>query len=79
MAAARGPVRIHLVRRVRREARGQGLARAMLAHVLRTLRADGLGHAVLDVDAESPTGGLGLYQNLGFTVTDRSVSLVKRF
>ncbi|SCF61628.1 GNAT family N-acetyltransferase [Streptomyces sp. Ncost-T10-10d] len=64
---------------VRREARGQGLARAMLAHVLRTLRADGLGRAVLDVDAESPTGALGLYQSLGFTVTDRSVSLVKRF
>lgn len=64
---------------VRRDARGQGLARTMLAHVLRALRADGLDHAVLDVDAESPTGALGLYQNLGFTVTDRSVSLVKRF
>ncbi|MDK0524208.1 GNAT family N-acetyltransferase [Streptomyces sp. ML-6] len=64
---------------VRREARGQGLARAMLAHVLRTLRAEGLGRAVLDVDAESPTGALGLYQSLGFTVNDRSVSLVKRF
>ncbi len=64
---------------VRREARGHGLARAMLAHVLRALRADGLKHAVLDVDAESPTGALGLYQRLGFTVTDRSVSLVKRF
>ncbi|MFF8717620.1 GNAT family N-acetyltransferase [Streptomyces sp. NPDC015184] len=64
---------------VRREARGHGLARAMLAHVLRALRADGLNHAVLDVDAENPTGALGLYQSLGFTVTDRSVSLVKRF
>ncbi|MGC0421073.1 GNAT family N-acetyltransferase [Embleya sp. AB8] len=64
---------------VRREARGQGLARALLANVLRTLRAEGLGHAVLDVDADSPTGALGLYQSLGFTITDRSVSLVKRF
>ncbi|MDK0518235.1 GNAT family N-acetyltransferase [Streptomyces sp. ML-6] len=64
---------------VRREARGQGLARTMLAHVLRALRADGLDHAVLDVDADSPTGALGLYQSLGFTVTDRAVSLVKRF
>ncbi|MEU7579895.1 GNAT family N-acetyltransferase [Streptomyces sp. NPDC041068] len=64
---------------VRREARGQGLARTLLAHVLGALRAEGLGHAVLDVDAESPTGALGLYQSLGFTVTDRSTSLVKRF
>ncbi|MER7583915.1 GNAT family N-acetyltransferase [Kitasatospora sp. NPDC097691] len=64
---------------VRREARGQGLARTMLARVMRTLRADGLERAVLDVDAESPTGALGLYQSLGFTVVDRSVSLVKRF
>ncbi|WP_327687535.1 GNAT family N-acetyltransferase [Streptomyces tubercidicus] len=64
---------------VRREARGQGLARTLLAHVLRALRAEGLDHAVLDVDAESPTGALGLYQSLGFTVTDRAVSLVKRF
>ncbi|WTB59932.1 GNAT family N-acetyltransferase [Streptomyces sp. NBC_00825] len=64
---------------VRREARGQGLARTLLAHVLRALRAEGLDHAVLDVDAESPTGALGLYQSLGFTVTDRTVSLIKRF
>ncbi|CAM5448121.1 putative acetyltransferase, GNAT [Streptomyces spiroverticillatus] len=64
---------------VRREARGQGLARTMLARVMRALRADGLDHAVLNVDAESPTGALGLYQSLGFTVTDRAVSLVKRF
>ncbi|MFE7638227.1 GNAT family N-acetyltransferase [Kitasatospora sp. NPDC057518] len=64
---------------VRREGRGRGLARTMLAHVLRALRADGLGRAVLDVDAESPTGALGLYQSLGFTVTDRAVTLAKRF
>ncbi|MFD7499037.1 GNAT family N-acetyltransferase [Streptomyces sp. NPDC059832] len=64
---------------VRRDARGQGLARTLLAHVLRALREAGLEHAVLDADADSPTGALGLYQSLGFTVTDRSISLVKRF
>ncbi|MFI9629752.1 hypothetical protein [Streptomyces sp. NPDC052042] len=32
-----------------------------------------------DVDAENPTGALGLYQSLGFTVAARSVSLVKRY
>lgn len=62
---------------VRRDARGQGLARTLLAHVLRALREAGLEHAVLDAD--SPTGALGLYQSLGFTVTDRAVSLIKRF
>ncbi|MFI6586187.1 GNAT family N-acetyltransferase [Embleya sp. NPDC050493] len=74
-----GPFGYITVVGVRREARGRGLARTMLAHVLRALRADGLDHAVLDVDAESPTGALGLYQSLGFTVTDRSITLVKRF
>ncbi|MFC9618835.1 GNAT family N-acetyltransferase [Streptomyces sp. NPDC056930] len=64
---------------VRRDARGQGLARAMLSHVLRALRADGLDRALLDIDAESPTGALGLYQSLAFNVTDRAVSLVKHF
>ncbi|MFJ8746591.1 GNAT family N-acetyltransferase [Embleya sp. NPDC127516] len=63
----------------RREARGQGLARTLLAHVLRAMRADGLRHAVLEVDADSPTGALGLYRSFGFTVTDRSMSFVKRF
>ncbi|MBO0912820.1 MULTISPECIES: GNAT family N-acetyltransferase [Streptomyces] len=62
---------------VRRDARGQGLARTLLAHVLRALREAGLEHAVLDAD--SPTGALGLYQSLGFTVTDHTVSLIKRF
>ncbi|MEV0264379.1 GNAT family N-acetyltransferase [Streptomyces sp. NPDC050617] len=64
---------------VRRDARGQGLARTLLAHALRSLRAEGLDKAVLDVDAENPSGALGLYQSLGFTVGDRAVSLVKRF
>lgn len=63
----------------RRAARGRGLARTLMAHVLRRMRADGLRRAVLEVDADSPTGALGLYQSFGFTVGDRSVSLVKRF
>ncbi|MER6575882.1 GNAT family N-acetyltransferase [Nonomuraea sp. NPDC001023] len=69
MAVARRAVRLHHAVGVRRDAQGQGLARTLLAHVLRGLRADGLDHAVLDVDAESPTGTVGLYRSLGFTVT----------
>ncbi|MFF7244302.1 GNAT family N-acetyltransferase [Embleya sp. NPDC008237] len=61
----------------RRQARGRGLARTLLTHVLRAMRADGLRHAVLEVDADSPTGALGLHRSFGFTVTDRSMSFVK--
>jgi mycothiol synthase len=47
--------------------RGRGLARVVLGSVLAAIRADGLGSAVLDVDADNPTGALGLYERLGFT------------
>ncbi|KQO63650.1 GNAT family N-acetyltransferase [Curtobacterium sp. Leaf261] len=47
--------------------RGRGLARVVLSSVLAAIRADGLAAAVLDVDAENPTGALGLYERLGFT------------
>ncbi|MFF9349305.1 GNAT family N-acetyltransferase [Streptomyces sp. NPDC014734] len=63
----------------RRAWRGRGLARTLLTHVLRGFRAAGHELAVLDVDADSPTGALGLYQRLGFTATDRAMSLVKQF
>jgi ribosomal protein S18 acetylase RimI-like enzyme len=39
----------------------------VLASALDAIRADGLAVAVLDVDAENPTGALGLYERLGFT------------
>lgn len=59
--------------------RGRKLAQALLAQTMRAYRADGLDRAVLDVDFESPTGALALYEKLGFTTVDRSVSLVKQF
>ncbi|MFZ7087327.1 GNAT family N-acetyltransferase [Curtobacterium sp. RRHDQ10] len=46
--------------------RGRGLAPAVLASALGGIRADGLTAAVLDVDADNPTGALGLYERLGF-------------
>jgi len=36
-------------------------------------RTDGMEHAVLDVDTESPTGGRGLYESVGFEPTHGSV------
>ena len=57
---------------VRRPWRRRGLGRAMTAESLRRLRAAGMTEAVLGVDAENPTGALGLYEGLGFSAHQRS-------
>jgi mycothiol synthase len=57
---------------VRRPWRRRGLARAMTAEALRRLKAVGMDDAMLGVDAENPTGALGLYEGLGFEVDQRS-------
>jgi len=62
----------------RRAGRGRGIATALLGQALRAARSDGLVNAVLDVDADSPTGAVGLYKRAGFVVTDTSISHVKR-
>ena len=54
--------------------RGRGLATALLAEVLEGYRAAGLEQAILDVDADNPTGALGVYTRIGFTPTERDVS-----
>jgi mycothiol synthase len=57
---------------VRREFRGRRLAQALLSAALAGFRAEGLQRAVLDVDSDSPTGALDLYEHLGFTQASRS-------
>lgn len=57
-----------------RKWRGRGLAAALLAHVLDAYRGEGLDRAVLDVDADNPTGALGVYTRLGFAPTARDVA-----
>jgi mycothiol synthase len=57
---------------VRRPWRRRGLARAMTAEALRRLKVVGIEDAMLGVDAENPTGALGLYEGLGFEVDQRS-------
>ena len=64
---------------VRRAARGQRLAPALLAASLRAARDAGLEIAALDVDLESPTGAVGLYERMGFTEAHRSVNLTIEF
>jgi len=57
---------------VRRPWRRRGLGRAITAESLRRLAAAGMTEAILGVDADNPTGALGLYEGLGFEVDQRS-------
>ena len=59
---------------VRRPWRRRGLGRAITAEALRRLGHAGMREAMLGVDAENPTGALGLYEGLGFEVDHRSVT-----
>lgn len=52
---------------VRRPWRGRGVARALLDATLRSFTFDGLQYGGLDVDAQNPTGALGLYERAGFS------------
>ena len=51
----------------RRGFRKQGLGRAMLLSGLHKLKAAGMETAKLGVDADNPSGALGLYESVGFT------------
>jgi len=63
---------------VRRPWRGRGLARALLVSGMRVLRERGMTEAVLGVDAENPSGALGLYESVGFTVLNKDTLYHKR-
>ena len=58
----------------RRAWRRRGLARNLIARSLHLLRERGLTDAVLGVDADNPSGALGLYESVGFAVTERSTA-----
>ena len=55
----------------RRAWRRRGLARALIARSLVLLRDRGMTSAALGVDADNPSGALGLYEEAGFAVDDR--------
>lgn len=59
---------------VRREYRGRGIARALLADAMRRFTAAGMDVASLDVDSENPTGALALYTKLGYRAVNRSMA-----
>ena len=62
---------------VTRQARGRGIASALIRRSLAAAHADGCTAATLYVDAGSPTGALTLYEHLGFTTQNTSVTLIK--
>ena len=55
----------------RRAWRRRGLASALIVRSLHLLRERGMTSAALGVDADNPTGALGLYEEAGFRVHDR--------
>ena len=63
---------------VRRPYRKQGVGRALLVASLRAFKERGLTTAGLGVDAENPTGALGLYESVGFKTVWQSLALRKK-
>jgi mycothiol synthase len=61
----------------RRPYRGRGAANALLVRTLAAAAEEGYKTVSLGVDADNPTGALGLYERLGFTVTRRSTAYVR--
>ncbi|WP_344114380.1 GNAT family N-acetyltransferase [Kribbella alba] len=58
----------------RRDHRGKGAARAALARVMTVAQEADFKRVSLGVDAENPTGALGLYEKLGFRMKTKSIS-----
>lgn len=57
--------------------RGCGIAGALLAHVLQGAVDAGYATASLTVDAENPTGALGVYDRAGFRLCRREVTYLR--
>ncbi len=57
-----------------REWRGRGVAGALLAHALAAAAREGYGRSSLTVDADNPTGALGVYARAGYVLLRRDVT-----
>ncbi|MCI0159123.1 GNAT family N-acetyltransferase [Leifsonia shinshuensis] len=64
---------------VTRAHRGRRIAPALLGAVLSESARRGWQKAVLDVDADNPTGALGLYTGMGFVSTFSETGLVRAY
>jgi GNAT superfamily N-acetyltransferase len=61
----------------RRAARGRGIASALLVRALAEAQAAGFSSGSLTVDADSPTGAVGLYERVGFALQHTSITQAK--
>lgn len=61
----------------RRAWRKRGLASALINAALAQAQRQGMDRAGLGVDADSPTGALGVYQRAGFTVDSRTARYIR--
>lgn len=59
---------------VRAPWRRRGLAAGLLARMLAAASEAGWAYASLGVDADSPTGAVGVYERVGFTVESRAIT-----
>ncbi|MFG1690343.1 GNAT family N-acetyltransferase [Nonomuraea sp. NPDC049269] len=57
-----------------REWRGKGVAAGLIAHALATFKEQGYDRAGLSVDADNPTGAVGVYTRAGFEVYQRATA-----
>lgn len=64
---------------VREDWRKKGIASALIARSLKTLKDHGMKEAALGVDGENASGALALYQRMGFQVIRQLVILRKPF
>jgi len=62
---------------VRRPWRRRGLAQALVTRSLELLHQRGMEHAMLGVDADNPTGAVGVYERAGFVVAFSSMAYRK--
>jgi GNAT superfamily N-acetyltransferase len=58
----------------RRPWRRRGLANVVIGRSLRLLKERGVDQGILGVDADNPTGALGIYERNGFVVAERSTA-----
>ena len=62
---------------VRKQWRGQGIAKALISSSLKILKDEGMEEAALGVDAENPSGALHLYKKMGFEKKKTSMTYQK--
>jgi len=62
---------------VARPWRRRGLARALLASALRSIRDAGMSEAALSVDTQNASGALSLYESMGYQVERRTTTFRK--